>query len=230
MLKQYLITPNTHGFLSQLSKASNIYPIDHIKYLEYLKTQGVYPKVIYDIGAAVKHWTTAARTVWPDSAYYLFDAIRAVEFLYQDENYHIGVLSDSEKYVKFYEHPLNPGGNSLYKENKAYNRLAEVIYTEHFIHQRKAERLDAVVSRRNFPSPDFIKLDVQGAELEILRGSGNLLNTVEHIILELPKVEYNIGAPRADEVIAGLDQLGFRMIESYFCENDIDGDCHFIRK
>ena len=36
-----------------------------------------------------------------------------------------------------------------------------------------------IVSLSEFPPPDFIKIDVQGAELDILQGMTNTLKTVK---------------------------------------------------
>lgn len=230
MLKQYVVSEATRRYLTALSDSYERYPAEHIAYLHFLKNEGVNPPVIYDIGSAALHWTRNARKVWPDSQYYLFDATRAVEFLYTGENYHIGVLSNDERMVDFYENPISIGGNSLYRENKQYCATADLVYTPECTHKRKTSRLDKVVAERGFPPPNFIKIDVQGAELEILQGAGDLLNTVEHIILELPKVEYNLGAPHPTKLLEFLDEKGFEMFTPYFYENVIDGDCHLIRK
>jgi len=37
------------------------------------------PKIIYDIGACVQHWTRKAKEVWPNYKYYLLDAAKSVE-------------------------------------------------------------------------------------------------------------------------------------------------------
>ena len=44
-------------------------------------------------------------------------------------------------------------------------------------------------------------MDVQGAELDVLKGSKNALKHCKDLILELQVVEYNKGAPLKDEVI-----------------------------
>lgn len=231
MKKEYTVSPAVREFLTYHANNASAYINLHAGYLAYIKKEyGVEPKIIYDIGSAVKHWTSNARHVWPDASYFLFDATRTVEFLYHDENYYIGVLSDEQKKVIFYEHPAHIGGNSVYRENPEFSNGADVLYGPDNACYRTARRLDDVVREKGFPPPDFIKLDVQGSELDILRGAGDLLNTVEHIIIELQKVEYNKGAPRDEEVIAALDEMGFVIQAKYFTSGPNDGDCHFIRK
>ena len=90
--------------------------------------------------------------------------------------------------------------------------------------------VNAIVARKGFPAPDFIKMDVQGAELDVLLGAQNTLKGVQTLILELQHVRYNTGAPLRDEVIAYLDTIGFRLITPLFCNNGGgDGDYHFAR-
>ena len=60
---------------------------------------------------------------------------------------------------------------------------------------------------------DFVKLDVQGAEIEVLEGATETLKNVDFLFLECSLVEYNEGAPLAAEVITKLDQLGFRLYD-----------------
>ena len=42
-------------------------PYNHKLYLAGLKAKGFEPKVIYDIGACVLHWTKVAQRLWPDA-------------------------------------------------------------------------------------------------------------------------------------------------------------------
>ena len=45
------------------------------------------------------------------------------------------------------------------------------------------------------------KMDVQGNELNILKGATNVLKCCSYLILELPDVEYNEFAPQNEAVI-----------------------------
>lgn len=229
MLKQFIPSEDTKDYLLD-SASKNFIPVDHINYLHNMKAASIEPKVIYDIGACLKHWTKSAREVWPNADFYLFEAVRAFEFLYEGENYNINVLSDEEKTVDFYEHPMNPGGNSIYRENIEYNPLADEIYHPNTKFRRLAKRLDTIVQEHHWPQPNLIKIDVQGAELEILKGAGNLLSRCDHLIIEMSKVEYNIGSPKAEEVLSYLNHRGFTMRSEFFSGCEIDGDCHFVRK
>jgi len=208
------------------------YPQAHINYLKSLKEKGIEPKVIYDIGACVLHWTDQVRKLWPSSDIVAFEASNALEFLYKEEKlkYHIGVLSnESGKEVEFYQNDWHPGGNSYYRENPEIQPAAATLYSDQHKRTLKTVTLDAVVNLKKMPPPDMIKMDVQGAELDVLKGAEETLKTAKHIILELQRVEYNKGAPLKDTVIEYMDSLGFDC-QGEFSVNGPDGDYHFVRR
>ena len=212
--------------------SQRLIPRSHVDYLANLKNEGFEPRVIYDIGACVLHWTNEARRVWDQAEYVVFEAMDSSEFLFKESGlqYHMGVLSDETgKEVDFYQNDVHPGGNSYYKENEEVNPETVNYFNESHCRRLKTVTLDAVRRLKNFPMPDMIKMDVQGAELDVLKGAVETLTTVKHVILELQVVEYNKGAPLKDDVIAYMDQQGFDCL-GIFSNNGPDGDYHFVRR
>jgi FkbM family methyltransferase len=204
----------------------------HVNYLIKLKESGFEPKVIYDIGACVLHWTNEAERIWTNAEFVAFEAMNSSEFLYKEKGmkYHIGVLSnESGKEVEFYQNDWHPGGNSYYRENAEVNPEAPKYFNETHKRILKTVTLDAVVNLKRLPAPDMIKMDVQGAELDVLKGAKETIKTAKHIILELQRVEYNKGAPLKDTVIAYMDSIGFDC-RGEFSVNGPDGDYHFVRR
>jgi FkbM family methyltransferase len=155
------------------------------------------------------------------------------EFLYKENNlqYHIGILSDkNNKEISFYQNVFHPGGNSYYRENEQINPQALNLYTDNNKKIYKSKTLDTVINLKKLPLPDLIKMDVQGAELDVLKGAEKALKHCKDLILELQIVEYNKGAPLKDEVINYVEQLGFKLISGPFCDNGPDGDYHFSKE
>jgi FkbM family methyltransferase len=72
-------------------------------------------------------------------------------------------------------------------------------------------RLDHLLDRSALHAPVVCKIDVQGYELNVLRGFGNLLDTVDYLIMELTNVPFYEGAPNSAEVIAFLAVRGFQI-------------------
>lgn len=212
----------------------NSLPKTFIDYMMKMKNEfGVNPSVIYDIGSNVLHWTRPAREIWNDSEFYLFEALEDVEFLYKENNlpYHLGVLSDqNNKEIIFYENKENSAGNSYYKENELLSPDAAFLYDKSHEVIKRTVTLDTVVKIKKLPLPDLIKIDVQGAELDILKGAQNTLQQCKDLIVEIQHAEYNIGAPQRDEVIAYIESLGFRLVTELFSSTKYDGDYHFTRR
>jgi FkbM family methyltransferase len=207
-------------------------PVEHIDYLTNLHQTGYEPSVIYDIGANVLHWTNEAQQIWPNSTIVLFDAADNLEFLYKERqlSYSINTLSDTDgRAVDFFQNDCHPGGNSYYQENNAYSTAADRLFNESHRREVSTITLDTLVKNDGFPLPDMIKMDVQGAELDILKGASNTLKTVKHIILELQLAEYNKGAPLCDEVIEYMSSIDFELVDS-FCFTGIQADYHFVRR
>lgn len=216
--------------LRELSK-HDLLPRAHKEYLRAMKdVADIEPKVIYDIGASVLHWTHAAKEVWPDAKYVAFEALESCRFLYEEEglDHSIVLLSNpnaENKEVFFFYNDDHPGGSSYYQENALFNGRPD-LYQAQIL---QTFTLDHIVAIRKFPKPDLIKMDIQGAELDVLKGSTETIKSCEHLILELQNVEYNMGAPLADEVISYLDSIGFVLVTPEFSNNGVDGDFHFAR-
>ncbi|AGF85098.1 hypothetical protein QJ854_gp684 [Moumouvirus goulette] len=209
----------------------DLLPINHIKYLESLKEKGFEPKVIYDIGSCVLHWTRHAKRIWPEAEIILFDANPHCKFLYGNYKHYSGLLSNqSNVYKKFFLNEFSPGGASYYREIGSHN--SEELYPENRYYNYLSMKLDDVVEQFNFPKPDFVKMDVQGAERDILEGGINIMENTKHLIMELPKtgVKYNENAPSLEETLDLVKRLGWICEAPLFSDNGaFDGDYGFVK-
>jgi FkbM family methyltransferase len=212
-------------------------PEQHIAYLWRMRDEmHIMPKVIYDIGAGVLHWYKNAQEVWPDAQIIAFEAVREFEPFYKQRGtqYHIGVFSDEPgRDVTFYSDPVCFSGNSYYKENPAHSAAAAHLYPESAGEPRVSTTIDLVAENHVLPPPDLIKFDVQGAELDILRGMPNMLQHAQHLIVEMQHIQYNIGAKLVTETLPLIEAMGFKLVRQGdaqdFCGNGPDADYHFSR-
>jgi len=78
------------------------------------------------------------------------------------------------------------------------------------------------VSVEDIQPPAMLKLDVQGYELEALRGCEDLLGQFTYVYAECSFVEMYAGQAMADEVIAWLRERGFRLRGVHNTEYDRD--------
>jgi len=219
--------------------AQRVMPTAHVRYLEKLRDDGFNPRVIYDIGSCVMHWTQEAQRIWPKARIICFEAYEPTEIVYRAAgagtkqapllDYNIGVLGAEEgKSVRFWQNATMPGGNSCYRE--VGNAESAALFTEAGAVTRVTRTLDAVVRERGFPLPDLVKIDVQGAEHDVVAGGLVTLRAAEHLIAELQREHYNEGAPLADETQAYIESaLGVACVAPLFCNNGPDGDYGFAR-
>jgi FkbM family methyltransferase len=71
------------------------------------------------------------------------------------------------------------------------------------------ERLDALFGSQDLPGPVLLKLDVQGYELEALRGAGTFLERVDAVLTEVSFEEFYAGQVLFAELDAWLRDAGF---------------------
>ena len=216
---------SVHARLKELHNM-DLLPNEHVNGLRRL-SQYAQPSVIYDIGASVLHWTKAAKAIWPHARLIAFEAMEKCETLYKEKNqeYHIALLSSPDKRaVDFYQNEHDPGGNSYYKENQTYGGNQ----VEYLPIKRFTKTLDSIISDIGLPFAELIKMDVQGAELDVISGGLNAIAHAKYVILEVAKVEYNLGAPAANKVFDRMVELGFNRKE-VICDNGFDVDYLFSR-
>ncbi len=114
-----------------------------------------------------------------------------------------------------------PGCSSLSPPNK--DLLEQYLVSDYF-EVLKTETietisLDEFTKQFDVAQPDFVKIDTQGAESEILKGGQLTLNKVIGIFLETQLRELYIGAALFPDIHSFLTNLGFRLIS---CEYNPD--------
>lgn len=166
------------------------------------------PNSILDIGAHCGDFYRECVKTFPNAYYFLVEANTECKEALQQLNipYFIGVLSDSVGYTNFYRTKLAGGctpmstGNSIYKEKTSYYNDENVLITI-----EPTFLLDSVVNC----AFDLIKIDVQGAELNVLRGGVETVKTAKAIIMEVAVSEYNEFAPLETDILNFMKDLGF---------------------
>lgn len=74
------------------------------------------------------------------------------------------------------------------------------------------------------PRPCLLKIDVQGSELDVLRGAGSAgLSRVDEILVEASFVELYTGQALAGNVVAYLAQHGFQLVDIHGLARSADG-------
>ena len=197
--------------------------------LSELIKKGLDLEIIYDIGAYRGEWSKSRnKTSLKNKKFYLFEANDVnKEFLINSKfEYFLGVLSSTKKEVNFYSRGLT--GDSYYREQSGrYDEKykAKIVTTA---------TLDDIVKKNNLKLPNFIKIDTQGSEIDILKGSNETLSNCNLIYLETSIIEYNLNSPSLSECIKYLDSIGFIPYDvceiHYMDKMLVQLDILFIRK
>lgn len=161
--------------------------------------------VVYDIGANDGRWWKQYRPLFNNCECIQFEANPNMQPSIPGRGaaYYSAVLSDEDaKTVKFYTGGNSPTGHSYYKElTPAYKNSGYI--------ELQTITLDSMVRCHNLKTPDFMKMDTQGSEVDILRGAEETLKDCLGIICEVPVMYYNEGAPNFGEYVAEMLRHGF---------------------
>jgi len=81
-------------------------------------------------------------------------------------------------------------------------------------------RLDTVLKEAGFTPGEstvhYLKTDCQGADFSAVQSMGEFLKDTRYVEMEIgldPENPFYVGAERAEDVIAGMESLGFKLIE-----------------
>ena len=203
--------------------------------LEEVKDMGINPNAILDIGAHTGQFHSWSKRVWPDVGVFMIEAnplherqLANMTFRMEDD-YLIAALGDEEREVTFYTRSDKPHteGNSYYKEANYWD-IPQLVQ-ENKITLQKLDNIfedDAVF--------ELIKIDTQGSELDILKGGRELIRKASAVVLEISLIEYNEGAPTAEETINYMNEIGFvekmSIGEHYDGETVVQKDLLFTNK
>ena len=167
------------------------------------------PATALDIGAHVGNFTKELYYQFPECQIVMIEANRECEPYLRllGKPYEIVALCDRDGTASLYMEDVNPigTGSSLYKENTGW-------YTQGKTQTVTTKRLDTCNYFNGAPI-DFIKMDVQGAELDVIRGGENTIKNTTFVLAEVSLLQYNEGAPLVDEVVEKMISLGFCIVD-----------------
>lgn len=177
------------------------------KALSRAKTGGLEPALVLDVGASNGQWTRACRDIFPQARYLLVDPLeanRAALAAMAQSDAHIsawcGAVGAAPGHLEIFEHG----------DQSSLLKSAEFPGTARSVEVRTVDDLFEWVG-----SPDrvLLKADVQGYELEVLRGAERCLQSAEALILEVSYRRLYQGSALAHEIIAHVGARGFRIYD-----------------
>jgi FkbM family methyltransferase len=123
-----------------------------------------------------------------------------------------------------FHHNNIPGGSSFLRQQRAvtdrwkFENPTQVSLAREIFREAGTEEIEVVTladwaAQQNVRDVDFMKLNVQGGELEVLRGAGPLLDGVLGILIEVAFVESYVGRPLFDDIDRFLRGAGFTFFD-----------------
>jgi len=160
------------------------------------------------MGAHHGTWTHRVKHIYPHADYHLFEAIDYDELrdfaYFPKTSVHNVVLNEKKDEVDWFE--MRNTGDSMFRE-KSYH------FKDCKAYRRKTTDLDSYVQERgilNGANNILIKIDCQGAEIPILKGSTEVLRKTDFIIMEIPFFgQYNENVGSFLDHIQFMDSVGF---------------------
>jgi FkbM family methyltransferase len=199
------------------------------QFLTTVQTAGLKIDTVYDIGAWQGQWSQNMKnTALADSEFILFEANPAYKEALSKSGFTslcgTALSNPGRDSVKFYNGSNT--GDSYYKETtKYYDRQGHI--------DLPCMTLDQVREALNLSIPQFIKIDTQGSELDILSGA-SFLDKVDLIYIECPIIQYNSGAPNIQDYLDFFKKIFFipvTILEVHIDESTLlQIDIMFMRK
>lgn len=173
---------------------------------ESLQKKNFRPRHLVDVGASTGLWTREMVALFPDARCLMIDplaenerALAAVSAAHANVTYWLGAVGSKAGQVKMFVHGPQ---SSVYASDWGGARRCVTM-----------ETLDTLVRERVGESVDALKLDVQGAEMEVLAGAGETLRACKVVQVEVSFRRIYEQAPLAHEIIRFFAERGFRIFD-----------------
>lgn len=187
--------------------------LDSLELLELIKKDNYKPAVIFDVGANIGTWTLLAKSFFPDAAVHAFEPLPE----------HLAKLnSNTGKLTQMTIHRFCLGNEnkdaiinvSSFSDSSSILEATPLEYEQYGIKKTgeetvHIERVEDLIEQGVLPVPDIIKLDVQGFELEVLKGTGKYLSNATYLIIEVSFRKYYYGQPMFLDIANYLSGFNF---------------------
>jgi FkbM family methyltransferase len=179
--------------------------------LHQLSTLGFRPRTVIDVGVATK--TEELYQAFQDADILLVEPLAEFEPFLRDicrsykAQYVLAAAGENPGSAIINVHP-DKFGSSLLKEFEGPG-------VDGVPREIPVVTVDELCASRNLAGPFLMKVDVQGAELQVLAGATHTLQQTEVVILEVTLFGTLLGGPQLAETVARMKQYGFAVYDIF---------------
>ena len=174
--------------------------------LEHAQRRGFKPETVIDVGAGVG--TFELYETFPKARHILIEPLEENRVYLErivgklgNAEYIIAAATRKSGTVTINVH-RDFYGSSLYSESEGPS-------VDGIVRTIPAITLDEVCKERELRGPYLIKVDVQGAELDVLAGADRVLKDAEYVVREICLMEFFVGGPQLHDVIVFMKEREF---------------------
>ncbi|NQT26261.1 FkbM family methyltransferase [candidate division KSB1 bacterium] len=178
-----------------------------------IRTIGFQPKTVIDVGVA--SGTMELYKAFPDAYFLLIEPLKEFESELKsilkkyNGSYLLAAAGSHSGQVTFNVHNYQLAGSSLYKESMGIETDGHEITVPLIT-------IDEIIKNKCLKGPYLIKVDVQGAELEVLEGAKQTLADAEVVALEVSLFEFYKGTPQLLDVLSYMKRYDFVAYDMIF--------------
>ena len=182
--------------------------VEHLKALAFMDIGSV-----IDVGANKGQFSLVVRSLFPDVEIHAFEPLETEFQIFKSVvagpvKHYAMALGAEPAEAKFYI-TSRPDSSSLFKPGKDHEQLSGVTVTSS--KTVPVVRLNDAIDVRTLTAPVLMKLDVQGGELDVLKGAADILPFIDTIYTEASFLALYEHQPLAGEIIAFLAEHGFAL-------------------
>lgn len=174
-----------------------------------MKRLGFAPRTALDIGAYNGEWTLMCKSLFPSIHILMFEPqpdkaerLRQLNAQFPDLRLAPVLLGrEAKEAVPFH---VFESGSSIYQSDSITEASTTTL---------PMTTLAAFTHDSEFARPDLIKIDVQGAELEVLSGGLDILRAAEAVIMEVTLISEYKGSVTIEGMIAFMKDHGLRVYD-----------------
>lgn len=188
----------------------------------FLSKIDINPKIIFEVGARYGDESIKLSKIFPDAKIFSFECNpNTVDTCINNLKKYSNItfinkgLGEENKNLPFYSYIIdnNDGASSFYKRIDYTNTQKKTGYVE-------IEKISNIIDKYKLTNIDLLCMDVQGYELNVLKGADKYIENINYIIMEEPKPEINLNFLPKNTYSKYIDAPSSQEIKKFMTENN----------